>query len=97
MDEKWRGERFEIFAPIVSHGSENGKKIVKKLKNEHFDLEKEKKVSGDMVERELPRKFGMDPCRERFLRNLNLRTDDGRTDDGRLRHDSSSADKVKHS
>ncbi len=44
---------------------------------------------------------------QRFLRNLSLRTDgrrttddgrtDGRTDDGRLRHDSSSADKVKQS
>ncbi len=33
---------------------------------------------------------------QRFPRNLSLRTD-GRTDDGRLRHDSSSADKVKQS
>ncbi len=34
---------------------------------------------------------------QRFLRNLSLRTDDGWTDDGRLRHDSSSGDKVKQS
>ncbi len=37
---------------------------------------------------------------QRFPRNLSLQTDgrtDGWTDDGRLRHDSSSADKVKQS
>ena len=35
---------------------------------------------------------------QRCLRNLSLRTTDGRTmDDGRLRHDSSSADNVKQS
>ncbi len=34
---------------------------------------------------------------QRFLRNLSLRMDDGLRDDGRLRHDSSSADKVKQS
>ena len=48
---------------------------------------KKKKWSGDMVERELPTKFGLD------LRNQSWRT----TDAGRLRHDSSSADKVKQS
>ncbi len=31
------------------------------------------------------------------IENFEKTTDDGRTDDGRLRHDSSSADKVKQS
>ncbi len=45
-----------------------------------------------MVERELPTKFGLDAC-SGFRESLVY----GRTDDGRLRHDSSSADKVKQS
>ena len=36
------------------------KKNRKNLKIENF--EKRKKWSGDMVERELPTKFGLDPC-----------------------------------
>ncbi len=49
--------RFEIFAPMLTNTK---KKIVEvsKLKS----LKKEKKWSGDMVERELPTKFGLDPC-----------------------------------
>ncbi len=50
------GVAFEIFAPIESHVNENETN----LNIENF--EKRKKISGDMVERELPTKFGLNPC-----------------------------------
>ncbi len=70
------------------------KKIRKNLKIEKFEKtnKKKKKWSGNMVEKELPTKFGLDPC-SGFPETSVY----GRTDDGRLRHDSSSADKVKQS
>ncbi len=64
----------------------------KNRKNWKLDI-LENKWSGDIVETELPTKFGLDPCSVSEKAQF---ADDGRTD-GRLRHDSSSADKVKQS
>ncbi len=80
-----------MFAPIGSHVNENEKHIYKNLKI----LKKEKIVwryGGEAATHKI-----WPGSMQRFLRNLSLRTDDGRTTDGRLRHDSSSADKVKQS
>ncbi len=68
------------------------------MKNEKFKiLKKQKKWSGDMVDRYLSVKFGVNPLHG-FRENdvygrTDGRTDDGRqtTDDGRPRDDSSSA------
>ena len=54
-------------------------------------MKKEKKTCGDMVDRELPIKFDKKTIHAAVSEKLEL------TDDGRLRHDSSSADKVKQS
>ncbi len=48
--------------PVCSHTvhvNENEKKNRKNLKIENFE---KKERFGDMVERELPTKFGLDPC-----------------------------------
>ncbi len=60
------------------------------------DFEKAKQWSGDMVERELPTKFGLDPYSGfQETRVYGQQT----VESGRwmLRHDSSSADKDKQS
>ena len=49
-----------MFAPIGSHVNENEKNH-KHLKIENLKKVK-KKSSANMVERELPSKFGLDPC-----------------------------------
>ncbi len=48
---------FEIFTPIWSYVNENEKKIAK---NQKFKILK-KKWSGDMVDRYLSQKFGVNP------------------------------------
>ncbi len=82
---------FEIFSPIWSHVKENEKKIRKKSKIKNF--EKQKKWSGDMVDRYLSPKFGINSFSGFRENDVDGRTDDGRTttDDGRPRDDSSSA------
>ncbi len=49
-----------------------------------------------MAKRELPTKFGLDPCNGFPETWVYGRTDGRTTDDGRLRHDSSSADEEAH-
>ncbi len=60
---------------------------------------KKKKWSGDMAAtRELAMKFGLDQCGGLRETRVNERQTTGwRTDDGRLRHESSSADRIKQS
>ena len=66
------------------------KKIRKKSKNLNF--EKQKKLSGDMVDRYMSVKFDVNPLDGFRQNDVYGRTDGQRTtDDGRLRHDSSSA------
>ena len=63
------------------------KKNVKKI---NFWKTKKKKMSGDMLDRYLSPKFGVNPLEGSWENYLCLRTE-GRTDDGRPRHDSTSA------
>ena len=87
-DKNWRSSVLKLFAPIgYTMLTKTKKKIVEiwKLKN------LKKKFSGDIVE--LPTKFGLDP----WCGFWEIWIDRRRTDDGRLGHNSSSADKVKHS
>ncbi len=58
-DENWRSSVLKFFYPIGSHVNENEKKNRKNLKIENFE---KRNWSGDLVERELPTKFGLDPC-----------------------------------
>ena len=78
------------------HVNENEKKNRKNLENENFEKKRKKKCSGDMVDRERPAKKSLPGSMQQFPRNLSLLTG-GRMDEGRLRHNSSSADKVKQS
>ena len=77
---------FEIFTPIWSYVIENEENR-KKSKILNF----EKKWSGDMVDRYLSVKFGVNPF-DGFREKRCLRTD-GRKDDGRQRHVTQSSTK----
>ncbi len=70
------GVYFEIFAPIGSHVNGNEKKNVKNWKLKI--LKKEKKCSGDMVERELSIIFDLDPYSSFRVTWINGRRTDGR-------------------
>ncbi len=58
---------------------------------QNFEKPKEKKWSGDMVDRYLSVKFGVNPLDGFRENDVYGRTDDRWTDDGRPRDDSSSA------
>ncbi len=70
------------------------KKKKKNRKNLNIS-KKEKKIVWRYGGEGATHKIWYGSMQRRFPRNLSLQTTDGRTDDGRLRHDSSSADKVK--
>ncbi len=76
---------FEIFSPIWSHVNENEKKS---LKNKIFKKLK-KKCSGDMMDRYLSPKFGVNPLDG--FRESDVYGWTKMTDDGCPRDDSSSA------
>ncbi len=77
-----------FFGPMEQNVNKNEKKKVK-IKNVKFWKQTNKTWSGDMVDRYLSPKFGVNPL-DSFWENVYGRTTDGRTD-GRPRHDSSSA------
>ncbi len=87
------GRRFEILAPMGSHVNEKEKKNRKNLKIKTFE-KKEKKIGLEIW------RIGSFPQNFAWIHGAvfeKFELTEGGTDDGRLRHDSSSADRVKQS